>query len=252
MTDQTAQTAQPDQTDQTAREAQNAQVAQTAGNPIVVSVRGEANLEADPELCEFTVTVTARDKDRRAALEQLTKRNKELLDQIKADYGDALEKLETGRFSVYPEWRKRTDKMGPYQGSVRIRLVVKDFTVLGEMVTRIADGEGRAIDGPYWTLRRDSEVYRKARTEAVGEAVRRAREYADALGSHLTALLELADTGLSTGGAPAPQGRAMYAMATRGGGMVDDGPPALDLEPTRQNVYAAVEARFSATQPGEL
>ncbi|WP_194910669.1 SIMPL domain-containing protein [Catenulispora rubra] len=223
----------------------------SAGNPIVVSVRGEANLEADPELCEFAVTVTARDKDRRTALEQLTKRNKELLDQIKADYGDALEKLETGRFSVYPEWRKRTDKTGPYQGTVRIRLVVKDFAVLGEMITRIADGEGRAIDGPYWTLRRDSEVYRKARTEAVGEAVRRAREYADALGSQLTALLELADTGLSTAGSPAPQAR-MYAMATRGGGIVDDGPPALDLEPTRQSVYAAVEARFSATQPGEL
>jgi hypothetical protein len=164
-----------------------------------------------------------------------------------------LEKLETGRFSVFPEWRnKRSDKVGPYQGSVRVRIVVKDFTVLGEMVTKIADAEGRAIDGPYWSLRRDSEVYREARGEAVGEAVRRAREYADALGSQLTALLELADTGLSTGGAPAPQGRAMYAMAASAGGRDQGGPPALDLEPTQQNVYAAVEARFSATQPGEL
>ncbi|MEY9929927.1 uncharacterized protein YggE [Catenulispora sp. GP43] len=226
---------------------------QAAGTPIVVSVRGEANLEADPELCEFAVTVTARDKDRRTALEQLTQRNKDLLDQLKGEYGEALEKLETGRFSVYPEWRnKRSDKVGPYQGSVRVRIVVKDFTVLGEMVTRIADAEGRSIDGPFWSLRRDSEVYRRARTEAVGEAVRRAREYADALGSQLTALLELADTGLSTGGAPAPQGRAMYAMATSARGVADEGLPALDLEPTRQNVYAAVEARFSATQPGEL
>ena len=41
-------------------------------------------------------------------------------------------------------------------------------------------------------------------------------------------------------------------MATRGVGMAEEALPALDLEPTRQNVYAAVEARFSATQPGEL
>lgn len=226
---------------------------QAAGNPIVISVRGEANLEADPELCEFAVTVSARDKDRRTALDLLTKRNKELLDQLKADYGDTLEKLETGRFAVYPEWRKRTDKTGAYQGSVRVRIVVKDFTALGEMVTRIADGEGRAIDGPYWTLRRDSEVYRRARAEAVAEAIRRAREYAAALGSNLTQLLELADTGLSTGGAPTPQGRAMYAMAAHaGGGMDDEGAPPLDLEPTRQNVYAAVEARFAGTQPPGL
>jgi len=219
------------------------------GTPIVVSVRGEANLEADPELCEFAVTVTARDRDRRTALEQLTQRNKALLDQVKADYGEALEKLETGHFAVYPEWRsKKSDKVGPYQGSVRVRIVVKDFTVLGEMVTKLADGEGRAIDGPYWTLRRDSEVYQRARTEAVGEAVRRAREYATAVGSTLIELLELADTGMSGAGAPRAQGRAMYAMAAAGGA-VDDGVPALDLEPVRQNVYAEVEAWFSGTQP---
>jgi uncharacterized protein YggE len=227
---------------------------QAAGNPIIVSVRGEANVEADPELCEFAVTVTARDKDRRTALDVLTRRNKDLLDQIKADYGDALEKLETGRFAVFPERvGKRTDKIAAYQGSVRVRIVVKEFAVLGEMVTKIADAESRSVDGPYWSLRRDSPVYREARGQAVAEAVQRAREYADALGSRLTALLELADTGLSTGSAPAPQGRAMYAMAGRAGrGVADEGPPALDLEPTRQNVNAAVEARFSATQPAEL
>ncbi|NUR25708.1 MAG: SIMPL domain-containing protein [Catenulispora sp.] len=230
------------------------QADQPTGTPIVVSVRGEATVEADPELCEFAVTVTARARDHRGALEQLTQRNQEVLDQVKADYGDSLEKLETGHFGVYPEWRsRRSDKIGPYQGSVRIRIVVKDFAVLGEMVTKLADGEGRAVDGPYWSLRRDSEVYRRARNEAVGEAVRRAREYAEAVGSTLVELLELADTGLSSGGAPQPQGRAMYAMAAAApGGAAYDGPPALNLEPVRQSVYAAVEARFSGTQPGRL
>ena len=226
----------------------------SAGSPIVVSVSGEATLEADPERCEFAVTVTARDRDQRSALEQLTRRNKELLEQVKADYGDALEKLETGRFGVYPEWRsRRSDKIGPYQGSVRVRIVVKDFTVLGEMVAKLAEGEGRAVDGPYWSLRRDSEVYQRARTEAVGEAVRRGHEYAEAVGSRLVELLELADTGLSGGNAAQPQSRAMYAMAGAvAGGPASDGPPALDLEPVRQSVYAAVEARFSATQPERL
>lgn len=226
---------------------------QAGGTPIIVSVRGEANIEADPELCEFAVTVSARDKDRRTVLELLTRRNKELLDHIKAEYGEALEKVETGRFAVFPERRsKRTDKVGPYQGSVRLRIVVKDFAVLGEMVTDLADAEGRAVDGPYWSLRRDSPVYREARGQAVGEAVRRAREYAEALGSSLTALLELADTGLSTGSAPVPQYRAMYGMVSRSPGSAGEGAPALDLEPTRQTVNAAVEARFSAAQPAEL
>ena len=221
--------------------------------PIMINVRGEANLEADPELCEFAVTVEARDKDRRATLEKLTQRNNQLLDQIKSGYAEALEKLESGRLYVYPEQKGRDEKIRSYLGSARIRVVVKDFTALGEMITRLADAEMRSIDGPYWSLRRDSEVYRRARTEAVAEAVTRAKEYAAAIGSQITALVELSDSGLSTQGAPAPQGMVRYAALAKGsgsGGAYE--PPALDLEPVRQSVYASVEARFTGTQPGSL
>jgi len=226
---------------------------QATGTPFIVSVRGEATLEVDPELCEFAVTVMARGKDRRAALDQLTSQNKQLLDTLKSEYGDALERLETGLFSVYPESRLKRGDRAAYQGSVRTRVVVKDFTVLGEMVTKVADLVRSSVNGPYWSLRPDSEAYRRARGEAVDEAVRRAREYAAALGSTLTAVLELADTGMSHHGLMpmAPQARVMTAVAGPGGAP-DSGPAPLDLEPVRQSVYAAVEARFSATQPERL
>src|SRR5688572_29446571 len=70
-----------------------------------IAVRGEAHLEVDPEIGRIGITVASRGKDRRAALEELTRRNATALDLVKS-YGDAVERLETGAFSVRPELTK--------------------------------------------------------------------------------------------------------------------------------------------------
>ena len=77
---------------------------QPYGTPEVprVAVRGEATLEVDPEIARIGITVSARGTDRRTALEDLTRRNNAVLDLIKS-YGDPVEKLETGSFSITPE-----------------------------------------------------------------------------------------------------------------------------------------------------
>ncbi len=78
--------------------------------------------------------------------------------------------------------------------------------------------------------------------------MQRAREYAEALGTTLAALVELADTGAEhpvTAFPPAPGSRmrtASYAAPAD-----DDTAAPLDLEPQRQQVYAAVNARFTMT-----
>lgn len=219
--------------------------------PVVISVRGETTLEVDPELCEFSVTVQARGPERTGVLSRLTERNNETLTQIRGTWPEAVERIESGGVSVYPEakGRGKGEQVKAYVGSVRIQVVVKDFTVVGDMIVRLADAESRSVNGPFWRLRTDSAVYRQARKEAVAEAVSRAKEYAAAVGSTITGLLELADTGLSASGAPQPAGRMYAARSGLGSGSYD---APLELEPVRQNVYASVEARFSATQPESL
>ena len=219
---------------------------------VVISVRGEANLEAEPELCEFSVSVQARDKDRKTVLERLAQRNNEVLAEIRNGYGEAVEKVESSRISVYPEQRGKDEKVRAYVGSVRVQVVVRDFTVLGELLLRLADREMSQVDGPYWRLRRDSDAYRQARTQAVGDAVNRAREYGAALGSQIVSLLELADTGLSTHGVAGPQPLVRMMAMTPGLAAGEAAVPTIDLEPQRQNVYASVEARFTATPPADL
>lgn len=190
---------------------------QPYGTPEVprVAVRGEARIEVDPEIARIGITVSARGTDRRTALEDLTRRNNTALDLIKS-YGDPVEKLETGAFSITPELTRhgRAERIRAYHGRVHITAELSDFTTLGELTTRLADLELTEVDGPWWALRPTSPAHGQARRQAVLEAVQRAREYAEALGADLAALVELADLGAenATPFTPAP-GAGMRTMA---------------------------------------
>ena len=220
-----------------------------SATPAVISVRGEATLLVDPEVVDLTVVVTAHARDRREAFERLVKRNDEVLDLVRS-YGDSVDRVESTGVSVAPELRKGKDeRIRSYSGAVRARVTVADISILGELVARIADLETAVIEGPYWRLRRSSPVYREARNRAVAEAVARARDYAEAVGSRVTGLLELADTGLtSTSEQVHPMAGPMVYGGHALGGSISE-PPTLDLEPQQQTVYAIVEARFQALQP---
>ncbi|MCX5364388.1 SIMPL domain-containing protein [Streptomyces sp. NBC_00124] len=215
-----------------------------------IAVRGEARLEVDPEIARIGVSVAARGKDRRTALDDLTRRNATVLDLIKT-YGDAVERLETGAFSITPQLKEkgRGERVHAYHGSVHVTAELTDFTALGELTTRLADLDLTRVDGPWWALRPNSPAHRQARQQAVKEAVQRAREYAEALGTTLAALVELADIGAENAQplAPAAPGSRMRSMSYAAA--EDTAAAPLDLEPQRQRVYAQVNARFTMAPP---
>ncbi|WP_433313835.1 SIMPL domain-containing protein [Micromonospora chersina] len=205
----------------------------------VVAVRGEAYREVAPELARFTVTATARDRDRETTLTRLAERTaavRVLLDAAEP----AVERRETGQLRVWPETKRSGERVVAYHGSVTTTVTVVDFTALGELMLRLADQEQVEVAGPWWSLRPDSPVHREARHAAIADALARAREYAEALGARVTALLELADTGLAA--APPMMAKAGFARA-------GEAAPELELDPQPQPVQAAVEARFTISEP---
>ncbi|MFD7546574.1 SIMPL domain-containing protein [Streptomyces sp. NPDC059578] len=218
-----------------------------------LAVRGEAHLEAAPEIARITVTLTARDTDRTRLLTNLTGRNTATLDLIRAQ-GDAVEHLETGTLTVTPHLTKRgrADHVRHYQGHIHLTAELGDFDVLGELTTRLADQDLTRVEGPWWDLRPTSPLHREVRRRAVHDAVTRAREYAEALGTTVAHLVELADIGAdaAAGADWRPTAAGGFRSAAFAGGAVKgaDVPP-LDLEPQRQYVNAAVHARFTLVPP---
>ncbi|WP_062647275.1 SIMPL domain-containing protein [Streptomyces maremycinicus] len=216
----------------------------------LLTVRGEAELEVDPEIARIGITLTARGRDRRTTLDDLTRRNTTTLDLIKS-YGDAVENLSTGTLTLTPELthRGRGERVRTYHGTIHLTAELTDFTALGELTTRLADLDLTRIDGPTWELRPTSPVHRQARQQAVREAVQRAHEYAEALGTTVAALLELADTGTDGGRPRAAFDRRAVRFSMAAPDTDAGAPEPLDLEPQRIHIHTEVSAQFTMNPP---
>jgi uncharacterized protein len=218
-------------------------------NEPVISVRGAAVLEVEPEIAVVWVTVMARDRDRRRAVAALADRTNRITAQIKG-YGEAVEKLDSGRVSVAPEFKegKPRERIAGYVAQANLTATIANFDVLGDLVAGLADQDMVAVGGPDWRLRPGSPVHREARLAAAEDATQRAREYAEAFGGTITGLVEGADTGLLMAQAQ-PQRMVARAGALAASGVRQESTPEFDFEPATQTVTAQVDARFTMTAP---
>src|SRR5215475_10013983 len=73
----------------------------------VVIVRGEAHNEVDPEIAEFAITVSARDKDRPETLRRLTERL-DAVRRVLGEYSEAIEKQVSSRYIPKPREARRS------------------------------------------------------------------------------------------------------------------------------------------------
>jgi len=217
-----------------------------------LAVRGEAVLEVDPEIARIEVSVAAVDRDRAKTLKLLNERAV-AIDKVLAGFPDAIEKIETSGIRINPQLSGRggRDQAPRYHGAVYQTITVHGFDRLGELMAQLADQERAEVAGPWWELRPASLVYAQVRVAAVKDAVRRARDYAAALGSDLTGLLELADVRLlsdSRGQGEALVARSASPLPHRVRATAPE-EFSMDLIPAKQVVRATVEARFTMGEP---
>jgi len=213
----------------------------------VISVRGQATLEVEPEIAVVWVVVMARDADRRKAVDLLAGRSGRVGDMIKG-YGEAIERLESQPVNVQPVFKEGRirEKVFGYLARAGFTVTVRDFAVLGDLVAGLAGADMVTVTGPDWQLRPDSPVYRAARLAAAKDATRRAGEYAEAFGGRISGLVEAADSGLM-GDTGHP--RLMAASRALSTTAADGATPEFDFEPATQTVSAQVDARYTMTAP---
>lgn len=213
----------------------------------VISVRGEATLEVEPEIAVVWVAVLARDADRHRAVELLTQRSGRVSDMIKG-FGEAIEKLESQPVNVQPVFKdgRIREKVAGYLARAGFTVTIRDFAVLGELVAGLAGADMVTVTGPDWQLRPNSPVRGAVRLAAAKDATRRAGEYAEAFGGRLTGLIEAADAGMmgDTG-----HGRWMASARAAPAAAMAGEAPEFDFEPAMQAVSAQVEARYTMTPP---
>jgi uncharacterized protein len=219
-------------------------------NSPVLAVRGEVALEVEPEIARIEVSIAAREPDRARTLRALTKRDAGVT-KVLGGYAEIIEKAESSGVRLSPQRVSRPDAKAGYHGVIHHSITVVGFDRLGELMAQLGELELTEVGGPWWDLRPGSGVYREARIAAVSDAVRRARDYANAVGSELAGLVELADAHLLSESRSPAEPRALSSPSAR----LPQRPrvvaeePVFDLAPARQTIRAVVEARFTITKP---
>lgn len=131
-------------------------------------------------------------------------------------------------------------------GTASVRVTFVDLQALSRWLGELAEVEGAEVHGVEWSI---SDQHRRAvegemRTEAVLDALERARAYAAALGLDTVELLGVYEPGLRRGEEPGMAVTAGYSrMAAAGGGSSAE----FELRPQDLEVGAEVSADFTAS-----
>ena len=143
----------------------------------------------------------------------------------------------TAAVAVYPEAGDGSRVSG-HVAVTTTRVRMADVAAAGELAVAVATLPDTSLHGPRWRVSRGHPVHQQVRTDAVADAVSRARAYAAALGCRLTGLVEVRDVDTHAGGS-----MQAFDMAP--------GSPRLDLQPAPQEVHGQVEATFTMSVPDQ-
>ena len=204
----------------------------------IVTVRGEAQLEAPPDLAGFSVTLHAAGDTAEVTRGKLAAGSNAVAELI-SRFTAALERSSTSGLHVAPTFNRRTPtKITGYTGTFSATLEVADFEVLSELIMGVSRLPNSQIDGPWWSLRRNNPVHREVRLAAIADARQRADDYAAAFGATVSELVEVSDLdGGFVGGV-----RQMSARMEMAADMEE---ASFAFEPAVQTVSGQVTVRFT-------
>jgi uncharacterized protein len=222
-----------------------------AEQPTVISVRGEARRVVQPDLAIIGLRLWAVRPDKSAALDALSEFQNNLIELWRALGGEPYTP-ETARArltwteppaNTYAQRERGSKGLGRLTGQIVAQVFptvrLRDHALIDEIDTVLMGEQTLTRRWTQWHVDHDNPVWREARSEAIADALSKARDYASALGGAVVGVDQLADTGL-LGRADANYPRPARALPFGGSGDRNTSHP----EPVE--VRAGVEARFHA------
>ena len=124
-------------------------------------------------------------------------------------------------------------------------ITVRAFGLLDVLGAVLAAHEEVSMHHVDWQVDWDNPAWQDVRAAAIQAAIRKASDYATALGGSLRTVEHVADAGLLGGDAGEPQFTGASKMA-RAAAALGGEPDAPSLDPVPQELVALIEARFTA------
>ncbi len=179
-----------------------------------ISVTGEGQVAADPDMATITLGVTHKAKTARSALDATSKATAKVLQRL-ADFGVASRDMQTSSLSLTPNRSGGSSLKAGETGftasnSVHVRL--RDLASLGQVLDAIVDEGGNNFNGLQFSVQDPDPLMNMARQHAVADAMAKAQLLTQAANVSLGAVLSMSENG---GARP----QMLQMSATRGGGV---------------------------------
>jgi uncharacterized protein YggE len=180
-----------------------------------VTVAATGTVDVEPDIATISTGVTSEAATAREALAKNTDAMKKVVDGLKARGIEARD-IQTTQFQIDPTYQTAKDGSPPrivgYRVNNSVSLVVRDIAKLGEIIDAVVTlGANRA--GQIGFEASKAETLRdEARKQAIANALRRAKLYAEAAGASVGQVLTITE-GAGGGMHPMPMGRVAMSKA---------------------------------------
>lgn len=166
------------------------------GGPTTISVTGEGEVSAIPDIGTFSFSVEAEGKDATTAQNESATKMNAVLSYLK-EKGVEDKDVKTENYSLYPKYRYETKvcPMGSYcpgeqvqdgfTVSQTVTVKVRAVDTAGELISGVGEKGATNISGLSFTIDDTTALKDEARTEAIKDAQDKAKELARQLGVRL-------------------------------------------------------------------
>jgi len=179
--------------------------------PSAISVTGEAQVSAPPDLAQLDAGVASDGKTAREAAEANNAAMSKVLAALKGAGLDDKD-YQTSRLSLQPQYAPNRPGPSPivgYRASNRVSIKLHDVAKVAGIIDTLVSAGANDVGNINFSVTQASKLLDDAREKAIADARRKAEIYAKAAGVTLGAPLSIAE-----GGAPAPVFRAKMMAAS--------------------------------------
>lgn len=192
-----------------------ASVAQAEQMPPVITVTGDGQVTAEPDMAQIRLGVTHQDMDAADAMDRVSADVRKLFETVE-EFGIEPRDLQTASLRLDTIWEsRRSNESAPpriagFVASNDISIRVRDFARLGELLDRLLRDGANQFSGVSFSVQDPTPLVDEARRRAVADARRKAELYAEAAGLSLEQVLEIREPGSDA--APVPRMARMESV----------------------------------------
>ena len=177
----------------------------TATNTI--SVTGEGEVFAVPDLASFSVTIQEEAKEVKDAQKVATQKTNDIIAYLKSA-GIADKDIKTTDYSVYPKYNWQQEYCAPgrpctpgkqimegFTVSQTISVKVRDTDKAGDILSEVGKKGANTVSGLDFTIDDEDKLKSEARAKAITDAETKGKELADQLGVDLVRIVGFSENG---------------------------------------------------------